>query len=76
MDPIWQTVLTLFCMGCSYIWGKRVGLEQGAIVVWSLIMESFGIVRVDFEEETGEISFVDEFERRYHPDEIKQQMKR
>lgn len=75
MDPIWQTVLTLSCMGFAYLWGRRVGIESGAMAVWGLIMNAFNIVRVDFEEETGNISFVDEFERRYSSSEIKEKMK-
>jgi hypothetical protein len=62
-------------MGIAYVWGRRDGIESGAIAVWGLIMNAFNIVRVDFEEETGVISFVDEFERRYSTSEIKDKMK-
>lgn len=73
MDPITQTALTVFCMICSWLWGKRQGIEQGALATWGLIMNAFGIVRVDFEESTGDMVFVDEFDRKYRPDELKKQ---
>jgi|GEM_PF-6450032 hypothetical protein len=61
MDPVYYTILTMFCMMCAYFWGKRNGISYGIIRTYARVTEALGFHGVEFDDDTSSIVFIDKW---------------
>lgn len=59
MDPLTQTIFTLFCMLGAYIWGRKTGLTNGSVITWTIVLNSFKAAYIELDEDKKEIIFTD-----------------
>lgn len=59
MNPYYQTLLTLFCMGISFVWGYHNGFKSACYQTGSFLLEVFRMKNAVFEE--NDIIFEDNF---------------
>lgn len=60
MEPVTQTILTLTMMLFAYFWGKKEGVLKGSEMVWSIIIDAFDVIHIDWNDDNNHLTFTNE----------------